>query len=155
MEDNEERCARRQREASGRERENRTRLRAVLPTEQRGRERENGRWTERELRVLSEQCRISLEKATPKGESCAFVHLWEGRPPRALALVSRTCGCLSGKSYFKSILDEESKPVRWRLFTRMRQLTYSSLFKAPLSFLVYNYMCNTTNAPKCAPSLLL
>lgn len=87
MEDDEERCAR--------ERENRTRLRAVLPTEQRGRERENGRWTERELRVLSEQSRISLEKATPTGGSCAFVRLWEGRPPRALALVSRTCGCFT------------------------------------------------------------
>lgn len=53
------------------------------------------RESKRELRVLSEQSRISLEKATPKRESCAFVRLWEGRPPRALALVSRTCGCLS------------------------------------------------------------
>lgn len=74
-------------------------------------EMDRERESKRELRVLSEQCRISLEKATPEGGSCAFVRLWEGRPPRALALVSRTCGCLSGKSYFKSILDEESKPV--------------------------------------------
>lgn len=77
MEDDEERCARRPREASGRERENRTRLRAVLPTEQRGRERGDGQ-RERELRVLSERSRISLEKATPTGGSCAFVRLWEG-----------------------------------------------------------------------------
>lgn len=54
-------------------------------------EMDRERESKRELRVLSEQSRISLEKATPKGESCAFVRLWEGRPPRALALVSRTC----------------------------------------------------------------